>query len=116
MAKAGKKTNSIILQAGMSIGTNAAEFDDEFLLSCFVHSGCMLTHPTAKVSHAGLSVNQDCLPQARAEKTQLGSSCRLSDISLELGRAQSSVRSSAGTAYAARAGGSHAKTKHRRRR
>jgi hypothetical protein len=37
MAKAGKKTNSIILQAGMSIGTNAAEFDDEFLLSCFVH-------------------------------------------------------------------------------
>jgi hypothetical protein len=36
MAKSGKRTNSIILQAGMSIGTNAAEFDDEFLLSCFV--------------------------------------------------------------------------------
>lgn len=32
-----KKTNPIVLQAGMSIGTNAAEFDDEFLLECFVH-------------------------------------------------------------------------------
>jgi len=37
MAKAAKRTNPIILQAGMSIGTNAAEFDDEFLLTCFVH-------------------------------------------------------------------------------
>lgn len=37
MAKAGKRTNPIVLQAGMSIGTNAAEFDDDFLLPCFVH-------------------------------------------------------------------------------
>lgn len=37
MAKPGKRTNPIILQAGMSIGTNAAEFDDDFLLPCFVH-------------------------------------------------------------------------------
>ncbi len=36
MAKAGKRTNPIILQAGMTIGTNAAEFDDDFLLPCFV--------------------------------------------------------------------------------
>jgi len=37
MAKPGKRTNSVILRAGMSIGTNAAEFDDDFLLPCFVH-------------------------------------------------------------------------------
>jgi hypothetical protein len=37
MAKASKRTNPIILQAGMSIGNNAAEFDDDFLLPCFVH-------------------------------------------------------------------------------
>lgn len=38
MAKAEKrKTNPIALQAGMSIGTNAAEFDEDFLLQCFVH-------------------------------------------------------------------------------
>ena len=37
MARPGKKTNPIVLQAGLSIGTNAAEFDDEFLLECFVH-------------------------------------------------------------------------------
>jgi hypothetical protein len=37
MAKAGRRTNPVILRAGMSIGTNAAEFDDDFLLPCFVH-------------------------------------------------------------------------------
>jgi len=37
MAKPGKRTNSVILRSGMSIGTNAAEFDDDFLLPCFVH-------------------------------------------------------------------------------
>jgi hypothetical protein len=37
MAKASKRTNPIILLAGMSIGTNAAEFDDDFLFDCFVH-------------------------------------------------------------------------------
>lgn len=37
MAKASKRTNPIVLQAGMSIGTNAAEFDDDFLLPCFIH-------------------------------------------------------------------------------
>ncbi|MHC2438006.1 Cdc6-like AAA superfamily ATPase [Bradyrhizobium sp. USDA 4451] len=37
MAKASKRTNPIILRAGMSIGTNAAEFDDDFLLPCFIH-------------------------------------------------------------------------------
>src|SRR5260370_42132129 len=37
MAKPGKRTNSVILRAGMSIGTNAAEFDDNFLLPCFMH-------------------------------------------------------------------------------
>lgn len=36
MAKAGKRTNPIILQTGMTIGTNAAEMDDDFLLPCFV--------------------------------------------------------------------------------
>jgi Cdc6-like AAA superfamily ATPase len=36
MARAGKRTNPIVLRAGMSIGTNAAEFDDDFLLPCFV--------------------------------------------------------------------------------
>lgn len=36
MAKAGKRTNPIILLAGMSIGTNAAEIDDDFLLPCFI--------------------------------------------------------------------------------
>lgn len=36
MAKHGKRTNPVILNAGMSIGTNAAEFDDDFLLPCFV--------------------------------------------------------------------------------
>jgi hypothetical protein len=38
MAKAAKRTNPISLQAGMSIGTNAAEFDDDVLFDCFVHS------------------------------------------------------------------------------
>jgi hypothetical protein len=37
MAKPGKRTNPVLLRAGMSIGTNAAEFDDDFLLPCFVH-------------------------------------------------------------------------------
>jgi hypothetical protein len=37
MAKAYRRTNPVVLNAGMSIGTNAAEFDDEFLFSCFVH-------------------------------------------------------------------------------
>jgi hypothetical protein len=37
MAKPGRRTNPVILRAGMSIGTNAAEFDDDFLLPCFVH-------------------------------------------------------------------------------
>lgn len=37
MAKPRKKINSVALRAGMSIGTNAAEFDDEFLFPCFVH-------------------------------------------------------------------------------
>lgn len=37
MSKPHKKTNPVVLRAGMSIGTNAAEFDDEFLLPCFVH-------------------------------------------------------------------------------
>src|SRR6266403_2026928 len=37
MAKPGKRTNSVILRSGMSIGTNAAGFDDALLLPCFVH-------------------------------------------------------------------------------
>lgn len=37
MAKPSKHTNPVILRAGMSIGTNAAEFDDDFLIPCFVH-------------------------------------------------------------------------------
>ncbi len=37
MAKFNRRTNPVILRAGMSIGTNAAEFDDDFLLPCFVH-------------------------------------------------------------------------------
>jgi Cdc6-like AAA superfamily ATPase len=35
MAKS-ERTNPIILKAGMTIGANAAEMDDEFLLPCFV--------------------------------------------------------------------------------
>jgi hypothetical protein len=37
VAKAIRRTNPVVLRAGMSIGTNAAEFDDDFLLPCFVH-------------------------------------------------------------------------------
>ncbi len=37
MAKHSKRTNPIVLKAGMSIGANAAESDDEFLLPCFIH-------------------------------------------------------------------------------
>jgi hypothetical protein len=36
MAKAEKRTNQIIPKARMTIGTSAAEMDDEFLLPCFV--------------------------------------------------------------------------------
>jgi hypothetical protein len=36
MAKPEKRTNPIILKPGMTIGANAAEMDDEFLLPCFV--------------------------------------------------------------------------------
>jgi hypothetical protein len=36
MAKAAKLSNPIVLRAGMTIGANAAERDDEFLLPCFV--------------------------------------------------------------------------------
>lgn len=44
MSKTKKKTNPVVLRAGMSIGTNAAEFDDEFLFPCFVH------HPAVELS------------------------------------------------------------------
>jgi hypothetical protein len=37
MAKADKRRNPVLLQHGMTIGSNAAESDDEFLLDCFVH-------------------------------------------------------------------------------
>ena len=36
MAKPQRHTNPVILRAGMTIGANAAEMDDEFLLSCFI--------------------------------------------------------------------------------
>ncbi len=36
MAKTEKRVNPIILKAGMTIGANAAEMDDEYLLPCFV--------------------------------------------------------------------------------
>ncbi|MCK1640469.1 DNA repair ATPase [Bradyrhizobium sp. 157] len=32
-----KRTNPVVLRPGMTIGANAAEMDDEFLLKCFVH-------------------------------------------------------------------------------
>jgi Cdc6-like AAA superfamily ATPase len=32
-----KRTNPVVLKPGMTIGANAAEMDDEFLLQCFVH-------------------------------------------------------------------------------
>jgi hypothetical protein len=32
-----KRTNPVVLRPGMTIGANAAEMDDEFLLNCFVH-------------------------------------------------------------------------------
>jgi hypothetical protein len=37
MAKSEKRANPIQLKPGMTIGANAAEMDDEFLLPCFVH-------------------------------------------------------------------------------
>jgi hypothetical protein len=36
MPKAEKRSNPIVLRAGMTIGANAAERDDEFLIPCFV--------------------------------------------------------------------------------
>jgi hypothetical protein len=36
MAKSEKRANPIQLKPGMTIGANAAEMDDEFLLPCFV--------------------------------------------------------------------------------
>jgi hypothetical protein len=36
MAKTSKRTNPIVLKAGMTIGANAAEMDEEFLLPCFI--------------------------------------------------------------------------------
>jgi hypothetical protein len=36
MAKVEKRVNPIVLKAGMTIGANAAEMDDEYLLPCFV--------------------------------------------------------------------------------
>jgi hypothetical protein len=36
MSKSEKRSNPIVLKPGMTIGANAAEMDDEFLLPCFV--------------------------------------------------------------------------------
>jgi hypothetical protein len=36
MAKPTKRSNPIVLKHGMSIGSNAAETDDEFLFDCFI--------------------------------------------------------------------------------
>lgn len=37
MAKSYRSSNPVVLNAGMKIGASDAEFDDEFLLPCFVH-------------------------------------------------------------------------------
>jgi hypothetical protein len=37
MAKVERRTNPVHLRHGMSIGSNAAESDDAFLVPCFVH-------------------------------------------------------------------------------
>jgi hypothetical protein len=50
MAKAGKRTNQIILKAGMTIGASAAEMDDEFLLPCVVSCPAVLNgHPNSAI-------------------------------------------------------------------
>jgi hypothetical protein len=50
MAKAEKRTNQIILKAGMTIGASAAEMDDEFLLPCFVSCPAVTQCPDASSS------------------------------------------------------------------
>lgn len=37
MSKATKKFNPVILRRGMTVGSNSAEYDDDFLFDCFVH-------------------------------------------------------------------------------